>query len=122
MNFLKKYFVAFCCLCILTHCKKKSDCGCNADTTSTFTDTPGMLSYDSIEHKYLIYTSQVDGAQRNYICDSTIGHLSTLYSGGSTNTPVKFSAEVTSYCTVDRISYIEIRKNIRLRSISLLNP
>ena len=122
MNFLKKYFVALCCLFILTNCKKKPDCGCNSDTTSTFTDTPGMLSYDSLEHRYLIYTSQVDGAQRNYICDSTIGHLYTLYAGGSTNTPVRFSAEVTTYCLLDTVAYIAIRTYIRLNSISLLNP
>ena len=124
MNFLKKYFVALYCLCILTNCKKdKPDCGCSAKTVGTFSDQKGVLDFDPIEGRYVILTGQLGGWQRNYICDSTYGNLTHLYrEGNGESIQVKFSGHVKDYCEVDTISYIDIRKNIQLTSISLLNP
>jgi hypothetical protein len=119
-----KYFVALSCLCILTNCKKnKPDCGCNAQTGSTFSYQKGILDFDPIEKRYVILTAQFGGWQRNYICDSTYGNLTHLYrDGNGESVQVRFSGNVKDYCTVDTVSYIDIRKNIQLTSVSPLNP
>lgn len=110
---------AFVSLLGLTSCKKdKPDCGCGAETISTFTNTPGMLNFDSVEHRYVIYTPYVGGVQRNFICDSTVGKLSTIFPGGPNSVRVTFSGELAKYCTVDTVAYIDLPVFIRLTSIS----
>jgi len=112
-------FLALFTLICLTYCKKdKPDCGCNSETVNTFTNYRGLLNFDSIQHRYVIYTPYPGGVQKNYICDSTIGKLYTIYTGGVLSVPVTFSGEQAKFCTVDTVGYIDLPTYIRLSSIS----
>lgn len=119
MKITRLNFLSFLCLLGLTNCKKdKPDCGCNSETVSRFTNSRGMLNFDSIQHKYVIYTPYAGGVQKNYVCDSTIGKLYTIYTGGVMSVPVTFSGELARFCTVDTVGYIDLPTYIRLSSIS----
>ena len=111
-------FLALFSLLVLTDCKKdKPGCGCNSQTVSMFSNSRGFLKFDSVEHRYVIITPAAGGYQKNFICDSTVGKLFTIYTGGLP-VLVTFSGDVTKFCTLDTVGYIDNPTYIKLISIS----